>query len=449
MQHVRAVRTPRPDVRSVSSPAQVVGSSISNLAVARARRRGVEDHADFEEAGDLDDATDTSAHLDEQVACADSGRRPLLARGAVGPSVETVQCRLNTTHTKSTVQGGEPIANAPLDVDGIFGDHTHNAVLSFQQQVFPVTPVEWDGIVGPKTWAALDAAVTGDRPPAYCPRPNGGMSDAFASFVDPSDIGGDLAPCGPKATSRPPLFKELIVNIMGPVNAEARPGVDPHLHLGMTKRHDPKNVGKHGAEFTGAVQDGGPGTGGQIFFSQVIRDSKRRIRVGTDLHQESIKDHTDGGKQFGSSQMPVGPGKNIPLVDGDPPGHGHNAQRPKSRYTIAIKESYELFLMWRTHKDAPLSDWLTYGSVAWEWEGVATGISTDSLLTWLAPIEPFAVCIASRRFGSHDAPKKGESGAPTKANHLDLPDHFPDKTHLDLKPAFKDPIAREAGLDDC
>lgn len=448
MQRAYAVRRSPTTLRSPSSSGSSPAATIGNLTLARSHR-GIQ-RSDFVETERMAHAEGDGLSRDEPApSCADSGRRPMLVRGAVGPSVGTVQCRLNTIHTKSTAQGGEPIADAPLAVDSVFGDHTQTAVRSFQQQVFPVTPIEWDGIVGPKTWTALDAAIEGERPPSYCPRAASSATDAFASFVDPADIAGDLEPCGPKVVARPPKFKELMVDVVGPVTAEARPGVNPHLHLGMTKRHDPQNVGAPGAKFTGAVQDGGPGTGGEIFFSQVIRDSKRRIRVGTDLHQETVKDRMDGGKQFGASRMPVGPGKNTPLSDGDPPGSGHNSQRPKSRYTIHIAEEFELFLMWRAETKAPVDEWLSYGSVTWSWEGVATGISTDSSLTWLAPIEPFAVCLASRRTVSRDAPTKGETGLPTKPGHLKLTDHFPDNTKLDLKPTFKDATAREAGLDDC
>ncbi len=373
----------------------------------------------------------------------------MLARGATGQPVATVQCRLNTIHAKSTAQGLEPVADAPLAVDGIFGDHTRAAVLSFQQQVFPVTPIEWDGIVGPKTWAALDAAVAGDRPPSFCPVPGAESSDAFASFVDPADVGGDLVPCGPQKSARPPPFKELIINVVGPATAEATMRINPHLHLGVTQRQDPKGVGAPGAHFAGSVQAGGPGTGGEIFFSQVIRNSHRQARVGTELHEEKVTDHLDGDLQFGTSRVPVGPGDNPPVTAGDPPGSGHNRERPKSRYTIKISDEFELFLMWRPDSTSPSSDWRVYGSAKWSWEATATGVSTDSLLTWLSPIEEFKVCDASRSFATRSAVAKGASGAPQTPTHLGLPINAPGNSTMNFKPTFKDPIAREAGLDDC
>jgi peptidoglycan hydrolase-like protein with peptidoglycan-binding domain len=59
---------------------------------------------------------------------------PILARGSAGKWVETLQHYLHVT------------------VDGKFGPETEAAVRSFQV-VHP--PLEVDGIVGPKTWEAL------------------------------------------------------------------------------------------------------------------------------------------------------------------------------------------------------------------------------------------------------------------------------------------------------
>ena len=39
--------------------------------------------------------------------------------------------------------------------DGIFSKSLYNKVIQFQKKVFPNEPIEWDGIVGPKTWAEL------------------------------------------------------------------------------------------------------------------------------------------------------------------------------------------------------------------------------------------------------------------------------------------------------
>ena len=64
----------------------------------------------------------------------DGAQRPTLRRGSVGADVKTLQQKLG------------------IDADGFFGPNTESAVRAFQRsrQLVP------DGIVGPKTWAALD-----------------------------------------------------------------------------------------------------------------------------------------------------------------------------------------------------------------------------------------------------------------------------------------------------
>ena len=79
--------------------------------------------------------------------------RPLLKRGAKGAEVRTLQTWLNS-------RGASPL----LVVDGDFGPKTERAVKTFQAQNSLVA----DGIVGPYTWAALEAN------PA--PEPNLGLS---------------------------------------------------------------------------------------------------------------------------------------------------------------------------------------------------------------------------------------------------------------------------------
>lgn len=41
--------------------------------------------------------------------------------------------------------------------DGQFGDITYSKVRAFQKKAFPNNSSEWDGQVGPKTWAKLRA----------------------------------------------------------------------------------------------------------------------------------------------------------------------------------------------------------------------------------------------------------------------------------------------------
>jgi outer membrane protein OmpA-like peptidoglycan-associated protein len=74
---------------------------------------------------------------------------PVISAGSSGAAVEDLQRRLN--------QAG---ATQPLAVDGLFGQGTQRAVISFQQSQ-GLAP---DGIVGPKTWAAFDAVTPVDSP---------------------------------------------------------------------------------------------------------------------------------------------------------------------------------------------------------------------------------------------------------------------------------------------
>ncbi len=72
---------------------------------------------------------------------------PTLRRRATGPAVEELQQKLNTI----------PPDQVPtlLTVDGDFGGMTRQAVKEFQRSRTP--PLSDDGVVGPLTWAALDA----------------------------------------------------------------------------------------------------------------------------------------------------------------------------------------------------------------------------------------------------------------------------------------------------
>jgi N-acetyl-anhydromuramyl-L-alanine amidase AmpD len=77
--------------------------------------------------------------------------------GSTGSDVTLLQQKLNLLGSK-------------LTVDGDFGAKTHDAVIGFQHAKGLVT----DGIVGPNTWAALDAAIAAldpANPPPVSPIP--------------------------------------------------------------------------------------------------------------------------------------------------------------------------------------------------------------------------------------------------------------------------------------
>lgn len=83
--------------------------------------------------------------------------RPTIRQGSRGPAVNEAQQRLNTINTRRLARGQSRIDRCPLVVDGIFGSNTRGATVSFQRLAFPGQANEWDGIIGPKTWAQLDA----------------------------------------------------------------------------------------------------------------------------------------------------------------------------------------------------------------------------------------------------------------------------------------------------
>ncbi|MEV7415459.1 peptidoglycan-binding protein [Streptomyces sp. NPDC089919] len=68
---------------------------------------------------------------------------PMLRYGDSGLAVQALQCELNRT-----------IRWANLDVDGVFGQKTYNAVIEFQGK--DCMDIDTDGIVGPITWNLLD-----------------------------------------------------------------------------------------------------------------------------------------------------------------------------------------------------------------------------------------------------------------------------------------------------
>lgn len=108
--------------------------------------------------------------------------RPSIRTGSRGPAVTEAQTRLNSVHTNRTGSGQSPIDRCPLVVDGVFGQNTRAATISFQRIAFPGQPVEWDGVIGPKTWTALIAASAAITPtPTPTPTPTTGA--ATVEFV--------------------------------------------------------------------------------------------------------------------------------------------------------------------------------------------------------------------------------------------------------------------------
>ncbi|MEN2786471.1 peptidoglycan-binding domain-containing protein [Sphingomonas qilianensis] len=117
----------------------------------------------------------------DEAAPAPSNRATIRV-GSSGPAVAEAQARLNAVDASRRSRGESPIDRCPLTVDGKFGALTRAAVLSFQRVAFPADPSEWDGVVGPHTWAALLAGSgTG---PAPTPPPAKAASVAFVTDED-------------------------------------------------------------------------------------------------------------------------------------------------------------------------------------------------------------------------------------------------------------------------
>ncbi len=82
----------------------------------------------------------------------ESAALPVLRRGSKGERVKFLQDLLNQADRKQNF-GNPP----PLKVDGDFGQNTETAVKLFQKYY----GLNIDGVVGPKTWAKLQAVVNG------------------------------------------------------------------------------------------------------------------------------------------------------------------------------------------------------------------------------------------------------------------------------------------------
>ena len=105
-------------------------------------------------------------------------QRRMIRSGSNGPDVAEAQSLLDRIDARRSAAGASRIANCPLTVDGRFGALTRGAVVSFQRIAFPGQPNEWDGVVGPRTWAMLDLHASGDAvpdgPPPHTVPPGGG-----------------------------------------------------------------------------------------------------------------------------------------------------------------------------------------------------------------------------------------------------------------------------------
>jgi len=126
----------------------------------------------------------------------------LLRRGSIHPAVREAQRKLNAFNEQRLALGLDGLPGGELVEDCIFGAKTFESVVVFQQHMFPFSPDEWDGIIGPKTWAGLDSVPAGNTVIIpMCPiHPQ--MSDVNPSEESFSDMNGPIpsipgyTPCG-------------------------------------------------------------------------------------------------------------------------------------------------------------------------------------------------------------------------------------------------------------
>jgi peptidoglycan hydrolase-like protein with peptidoglycan-binding domain len=370
---------------------------------------------------------------------------PTIRLGSVDPAVNEAQCKLNAVNENSLAAGTQGLPGTPLAVDGIFGAKTREAVIGFQQQAFPTSPEEADGVIGPHTWTALNEALAKPGPaPSFCPV----SPDGPATLTDQSGstfVGGlpGFIPCDiPTVAGLPPLLKDISVDIPGPITAKASVTVIPHMHLGV------KILGPTGENFTGNVT-GGFGIGGEIFFSQVIRKSTRRYRMATDGSTDTLSDLLDGDRMYKTTTAAVGPGTTT-INETDTPGSSNSllddASKP-GRASIHIKDEFELFLMWRSDPADPPSKWLSYGSVNWSWDASATGVTATppTKLPWVGPEEEFAPCKGAITSGGSLSIANRK---PQPATHLNLPINQSGRvTPTPLTPTFPDAKALDPDME--
>ena len=112
-------------------------------------------------------------------------------------AIQRALVKLGYSLPRSYPQGpaGEP--------DGIFGDETFNAVYAYQKREFAGMPGEWDGRVGQKTLARMDAQLPRPAPPEVKIIP--GKRLVTASKCEAKTPHVAVAALRPSFAPRPPL----------------------------------------------------------------------------------------------------------------------------------------------------------------------------------------------------------------------------------------------------
>jgi peptidoglycan hydrolase-like protein with peptidoglycan-binding domain len=157
-----------------------------------------------------------------------SGQHPLLRRGKRGPDVLELQTKLN-------MAGLQP----PLELDGAFGQLTAQAVVAFQLTKGLLV----DGIAGPNTWAALDAATVGG------PESGGGAPEAPDTGEGPTGVGTtDTGEGEPQARAEGSIHPVLTPGFAGSAASELQHKLNRSVFFAfpvipITGVYDPVTVG--------------------------------------------------------------------------------------------------------------------------------------------------------------------------------------------------------------
>jgi peptidoglycan hydrolase-like protein with peptidoglycan-binding domain len=156
------------------------------------------------------------------------GLHPLLRRGKRGPDVLELQTKLN-------MAGLQP----PLELDGAFGQLTAQAVVAFQLTKGLLV----DGIAGPNTWAALDAATVGG------PESGGGAPEAPDTGAGPTGVGTtDTGEGEPQARAEGSIHPVLTPGFTGSAASELQHKLNRSVFFAfpvipITGTYDPVTVG--------------------------------------------------------------------------------------------------------------------------------------------------------------------------------------------------------------
>ena len=135
-----STQSPNYFVTGASNPAFEAQRPFTIDGVGASGGSSTDDSSDTSDASNNGGTDDGTVSNDGSMTGSGNGSHPTLRRGDTGADVETLQQKLVDLGWQ-------------LDVDGDFGPATQDAVEEFQSSA----GLTMDGVVGPQTWAALDA----------------------------------------------------------------------------------------------------------------------------------------------------------------------------------------------------------------------------------------------------------------------------------------------------